>query len=485
MRPWQVWFAACMGMVAGAAIVEATSLPTTIIPQPNQVGVVAAVTGRVELARSGAVGHVVQSSQPVFIGDLITTDAAGRLQIMLLDETIFTIGPNSAMTIDEFVYDPSTDAGKVSAEIMRGAFRFVTGRIAHKHPEQMKVKLPSGTIGVRGTIVVGRVEGERSSVALVGSGGVIVSNAVNNVSHEVSITRPGFGTTIPGVGMPPTPPTFVPPAELSALAATLGPPPMQPSSERPGDQPARADQPGQPRGEPHGPPNGPMPPGTQPTQPDQASPFMGPHEGPMTAPNSGPYGMPMQPQFMSPMMSGLLPPMLPPPPPGTELNTTQTFTQSAQDSAKQTNQALSLISTLDQLRQIQTGVFHFAATNPTGFHQTAPVDRFGPMHVQLDVDFGARTIGGGNSRMRVQNGLTAPATKIDETLPIPAQSFNSGSGDAIFTATSSTLSAKLTVKNDGGTIGAKLLAEATYTNGGMTGSGAIDNIPRQSVASAP
>lgn len=127
--------------------------------QPQQAGVSAAVRGQVALARvsENVVGRQVQSGDPIFLGDAITSGKSSGLQIMLLDETVFTIGPNSEIAIDEFVYDPATDSGKISASIAKGAFRFITGKIARKRPEDMTVRLPTATIGIRGTIVAGVV----------------------------------------------------------------------------------------------------------------------------------------------------------------------------------------------------------------------------------------------------------------------------------------------------------------------------------------
>ncbi|MDD5671699.1 MAG: FecR domain-containing protein, partial [Candidatus Omnitrophica bacterium] len=98
------------------------------------IGVAAAVRGNVELTRTGTVGEVIESGANIFLGDQISTDDKGRLQILLLDETVFTIGPNSAMVIDKFVYDPANHNGEIKAKIVKGTFRFVTGQIAHKKP---------------------------------------------------------------------------------------------------------------------------------------------------------------------------------------------------------------------------------------------------------------------------------------------------------------------------------------------------------------
>lgn len=88
---------------------------------------------------------------PVYLGDRIITDGNGRLQVQLLDETVFTMGPNSDMVLDEFVYDPPTSVGRVGAAIKKGVFRFVTGLIGKRNPASMKVTTSVGVIGIRGT----------------------------------------------------------------------------------------------------------------------------------------------------------------------------------------------------------------------------------------------------------------------------------------------------------------------------------------------
>lgn len=131
----------------------------------QQAGVSAAVRGQVALARvsENVVGRQVESGDPIFLGDAITSGRDSGMQIMLMDETVFSIGPNSEIAIDEFVYDPATDSGKVTASVAKGVFRFITGKIAQKRPEDMTVRLPTATIGIRGTIVAGAVRAKPGS----------------------------------------------------------------------------------------------------------------------------------------------------------------------------------------------------------------------------------------------------------------------------------------------------------------------------------
>lgn len=209
----------------------------------GRAGVAAAVRGDVVLIAAAprtenrAVGKNVRSGDPVFLGDTIETGPDSGLQIMLMDETIFTIGPDAALIIDEFVYDPETSAGKVTASVLKGAFRFVSGRVAKEEPRNMNVKTPVGTIGIRGTSAAGRVipadpndpDSEVSAdIVLLGPG--VDNNAneragriiVSNADTSVEISRSGFGTRIAGIDAAPTIPVRFEPSVVSGLTGNLG-----------------------------------------------------------------------------------------------------------------------------------------------------------------------------------------------------------------------------------------------------------------------
>lgn len=223
-------------LIAGlATMVAGNALGQTAIGR--QVGVAAGVTGPVQLvaAAPGArtAGRIVQSGEPIRIGDQIATGADGRLQIMLLDETIFTIGPNAALTIDEFVFDSKAGTGKLTANVARGAFRFVTGRIAANNPQDMQVKTPVGTMGIRGTVVGGWVSEDRARIVLLGPGSqnnaaermgrVFVQGSVPG-SDGVELRRPGFATEIVGRNGKPSVPFRMPQVEIESLINALSNP---------------------------------------------------------------------------------------------------------------------------------------------------------------------------------------------------------------------------------------------------------------------
>jgi hypothetical protein len=82
-------------------------------------------------------------------GSRVFTGPNGHLQILLKDETVFTLGPNSDMVLDEFVYDPATSATKATANFAKGTFRWVTGKLAKK--KDIIVHISVGDLGFRGT----------------------------------------------------------------------------------------------------------------------------------------------------------------------------------------------------------------------------------------------------------------------------------------------------------------------------------------------
>jgi hypothetical protein len=80
----------------------------------------------------------------------LTTGSGGTVHLLLPDETIFSVGPNSDITLDDFVYDPKNPSNtKIAIDFSKGVFRWVTGKVV-KH-ENVKLNVPVGDLGFRGT----------------------------------------------------------------------------------------------------------------------------------------------------------------------------------------------------------------------------------------------------------------------------------------------------------------------------------------------
>jgi len=88
---------------------------------------------------------------PLEKGTKVITGSSGHVRMKLPDDTTFTIGPNSDIVIDSFIYDPDNTPKKVVANMSKGVFRWVTGKTKALQDTEMKVKLPVMAVGIRGT----------------------------------------------------------------------------------------------------------------------------------------------------------------------------------------------------------------------------------------------------------------------------------------------------------------------------------------------
>jgi hypothetical protein len=95
---------------------------------------------------------VVQGNTGVGVMTMDTAvTARGTMRIDFIDETRVDITEHSRLLIDEFVYDPANNIGSLSIKATLGGVRYASGQIAKKYRQNVKIKTPSATIGVRGT----------------------------------------------------------------------------------------------------------------------------------------------------------------------------------------------------------------------------------------------------------------------------------------------------------------------------------------------
>jgi hypothetical protein len=123
------------------------------------------------------------SKIPLEEGTKVVTGKDGHVQMVLPDETIFTIGPDCEIEIDKFVYDPDLTPKKIMVNMTKGVFRWVTGKVKPipANSPDMKVTLPVVAIGIRGTDF-------EATVGPGGSGSVVL----NFGQLEITEKKTGF-----------------------------------------------------------------------------------------------------------------------------------------------------------------------------------------------------------------------------------------------------------------------------------------------------
>lgn len=233
-------FVGFVGFLLSAAVVP-------VFSQQSQVGTAAAVRGSVEV-RSGGGTRAPSGGDAMLLGDRVLTQRQSGMQVLLLDESVFTIGESNDLVIDRFVYDPDRSVGEIAARSTQGFLRFVSGGIGAIAPQNISIETPSATIGSRGTtfdVVVGA-----EAVALAQAAGLIPPGTVvdpatavfvvlrgpdtnyNGITQRgrvivqtaggsVEIRREGFGVFVPSAGAGPIGPAVVPGGVQSQIIAAI------------------------------------------------------------------------------------------------------------------------------------------------------------------------------------------------------------------------------------------------------------------------
>ena len=143
---------------APAGAQNAQAQPAVQDASVKPIGKVVTAAGSVTIERVNAV--VVQAAlgnqpgqakvgDPIYLGDVLSTGADGRVGITFTDGTAFDLSSNARMAMTEFIYDPNGKSNSSLLSLTKGTFTFVAGKIAKTG--DMKVDTPVATMGIRGT----------------------------------------------------------------------------------------------------------------------------------------------------------------------------------------------------------------------------------------------------------------------------------------------------------------------------------------------
>lgn len=184
------WLAAA---ALSSAFIPSAQAQDKVAAAPEKAGVVSGVQPGV---KSTTNERVIYVGSDAYRGEKFVTDANGSLHILFMDQSSMTLGPNSELTIDEFVYDPNAKKGKIGVSLASGLLRVVGGQISKSN--ETTVKTASGTIGIRGGITVAETQGQNTSGTFLFGQQMRVSD---NNGNSQTVTRAGFGVSTSGNGV--------------------------------------------------------------------------------------------------------------------------------------------------------------------------------------------------------------------------------------------------------------------------------------------
>ncbi len=129
------------------------------------VGIVGAISGTVKTET-----RQLKAGDKIYLNETIVAGAGSGTQILLLDQSTFTIGEDSEVVMDTFIFDPATNDGKIVASVKQGSLKVISGLISKKDPDSLTVEVPEGTLGSRGTEFQTVVSKGRTDTLLIGPG---------------------------------------------------------------------------------------------------------------------------------------------------------------------------------------------------------------------------------------------------------------------------------------------------------------------------
>jgi hypothetical protein len=123
------------------------------------IGYVKTTTGEAYVT-SGGIKTQAKAGTPVFVGSQLKTGVQSSLGVTFKDETVMSFGPDTELTVDEYLYAPSQGKLKLGSKLAKGSLNYISGVIAKLQPDAVTVTTPTGTIGVRGTHFAIKIEAE-------------------------------------------------------------------------------------------------------------------------------------------------------------------------------------------------------------------------------------------------------------------------------------------------------------------------------------
>jgi VCBS repeat-containing protein len=123
-----------------------------------EIGRVEKIAGKVTATHANGGKEALEAGSPVFQKDVLETSGSGSVAVKFADGTNFSLGSDARMVLDELIYNPAAKSGSAVMSVLKGTFVFITGEVAASGADAMKVRTPSGTLGIRGTTVGCAVE---------------------------------------------------------------------------------------------------------------------------------------------------------------------------------------------------------------------------------------------------------------------------------------------------------------------------------------
>ena len=141
------------GMLAAmlAVFLSALGAPVPGAASGEEVaGVVKNAAGRATVTRDGRTFPAIAGTK-LREGDVLATGPGGALGVILRDNSILSLGPDSSLALRKFHFAPAQGRFGLLVRLTRGTLACISGLIGKLAPDSVRFETPTATIGIRGT----------------------------------------------------------------------------------------------------------------------------------------------------------------------------------------------------------------------------------------------------------------------------------------------------------------------------------------------
>ena len=176
----------------------------------NDVGLVDRAVGWRQIVRNEQPLEPNKGEEVISKDDLRTGE--GRLQVRFRDDSKLRMTEHTRIVIDNMVFDDDPSKSDLAMTFAQGTARFISGQLGKVDKENIRLKTPTASIGIRGTDFTVTVDefGKTLVVLLpdvngISSGEIIVST----MTGEVTLNKPFQSTTVDVMENPPSAPAIL------------------------------------------------------------------------------------------------------------------------------------------------------------------------------------------------------------------------------------------------------------------------------------
>lgn len=159
------------------------------------IGFYTAVLGHASITHSGENQiFPVKLHDEVLFKDVIQTQGESRTKALFQDDSMLTVGENSRVEIDEYIYNPEKNVRQAVVKLMQGQVRALVNKVFKANGSRFEIHTPSAVAAARGTYFTVWVENGQSGIINIGekgrvdftSGGmtVAVDPGFFSIAHE-------------------------------------------------------------------------------------------------------------------------------------------------------------------------------------------------------------------------------------------------------------------------------------------------------------